>query len=647
MKYDHKKWVEEFTAARAPFKKFHTQGEKVVKRYLSEETNDMLGVDSRTLNLFHSNVVTVKSMLYGNMPKVEVDRRFTDANDDVARVAGEILSRILNVDIQDDDGTFSEALRACLEDRLIPGLGIARQRYDFRQENRVTPAILDAYGEEAAPEVVEQVKTDEWVDTVYVNWKDVLWSPARTYAEIRWIAYRAYMTKEELAKRFSEKVANAIPFSEGTTKTEDKEANPQAEVWEIWCKDSKRVYWFCECYPRILEDSAPPLELDGFFPSPIPLIANSTTTKYIPKADYILSQDIYNEIDELQTRISILTRAVKVVGVYDKSSAEIKRIFNEGVENDLIPVENWAKLSEKGGLAGVIDWIPTDSIVKAIDVLTAKLNDKIQQLYQVTGMSDIMRGASSPYATAAEQKIKAQFASTRIQAMQDDLARFASDLQNIKVQIIARYYSPEQILTQSNIMTTPDAQYAQQAVELIKNPEVSRWRIVVRPESLAISDYAQLQNERTEYINALSMFLQSAAPLIEQAPQTSSFLVELLKWGLAGFRGSRQIEGVVDRAIDALNKNPPQKSNEDPAAQVKAQAEQAKSQAEMQKLQLEMQRDQAEHQMKMAELQLKHQITMMELRAKTRANVQSAEIDLIVGAQEFENAKAMAMESRD
>jgi hypothetical protein len=646
MKYDHAKWMEEFAAARSKFKPFHTQGDRVVKKYLSEDSQDTLGVETRTLNLFHSNVVTVKSMMYGNMPKIEVDRRFNDANDDVARVAGEILSRILNVDIQDDDGTFSEALRACLEDRLITGLGIARQKYDFKTEQRVTPAIVDPMGVELAPQVTEEYKADEWVDTIYVHWKDVMWSPARTYAEIRWIAYRSYMTKYELAERFGEKIANAIPLSENKTKTEEKEANPQAEVWEIWCKDSKKVYWLCECYPQLLEESDPPLELDCFFPSPIPLIANCTTSQYIPKSDYVLSQDIYNEIDELQTRISLLTRAIKVVGVYDKSSAEVKRVFNEGVENDLIPVENWAKLSEKGGLAGVIDWIPIDSIVKAVDVLTVKLNEKIQQLYQVTGMSDVMRGVSTPYATAAEQKIKAQFASTRIQAMQDDFARFASDLQSIKVQIIAKYYSPEQIIRQSNIMSTPDAQYAQQAVALIKDPSKSRWRITVRPESLAISDYAQLQNERTEYINALSMFLQSAAPVVQQAPQASAFLVELLKWGLAGFRGSRQIEGVVDRAIDMLQKNPPQQKEEDPNAQIKAQAEQIKAQATIQKIQLEMQRDQQEHQMKMVELQLSHKIKMTELQAKIQADERRAVMEAAFGQQEMEHEKEMALESR-
>jgi len=54
----------------------------------------------------------------------------------------------------------------------------------------------------ATPPLTEEHIEEEWVDILYTHWKDFLWSPARTHGEIRWKAFRSYMCKEELEKRF-------------------------------------------------------------------------------------------------------------------------------------------------------------------------------------------------------------------------------------------------------------------------------------------------------------------------------------------------------------------------------------------------------------------------------------------------------------
>src|SRR5205814_10574675 len=89
----------------------------------------------------------------------------------------------------------------------------------------------------------------------------------------------------------------------------DKESNvdPQVEVWEIWSKRDKKVYWWTEGYEKLLDDKDDPLCLHGFWPDPPPFIANVTTSKYMPRSDYSIAKDLYREIDKLQTRISLLT----------------------------------------------------------------------------------------------------------------------------------------------------------------------------------------------------------------------------------------------------------------------------------------------------------------------------------------------------
>jgi len=645
----YNRWQKELSDAKKWFKKFHTRGDKVSKAFLDDntESDDLSDAFVSRLNLFHANIVTLQSMLYGRIPKVEVDRRFADADDDVARVAGLMLNRILNTDIETAGEDISSVYRSCLQDRLLPGLGNARLQYQ--------------YSEGEGDEV-----TDEWTDIVYTHWKDQLWSPCRTYPELRWKAYRSYLSKAKLKARFPKVDLTKINFSSkgalGRSKVEVENIpeNAEAEVWEIWDKDALKIYWWTEGYGQLLEEKEDFLELEGFWPDPPPLLTNVTTSKYLPKADYDLARDLYREIDELESRISMLTQACKCVGVYDSSNEGIQRIFNEGVENQLIPVKNWAQFSEKGGLSGVVDWVPLEDVVNTISTLTQKQNDKIQQLYQVTGMNDVMRGAAQTEGTpvsATERKIQANYGSIRIEALQNEFARWVSDTQALKAEIIAKHYQPHCIIQQSNILSTPDGQNAElvdAAVKLIKDPSKSRWKITVRPETLAIADYAQLKADRVEFMMGLAQYLQSAAPLIEQKPEAMPVLMKMLKWAMAGFRGSSEIEGILDQAIGAMEKQPPQQKP-NPEAE-KAKVEMQKMQAEMQmqqqemqaKMQMEREKHQSEQQLKMLEFQLaqqkmqmeisfmqqKFQLELEKLKAELGIDVQKAQLEAQATEQE-------------
>lgn len=690
----YKRWNAEFAAAKPAINKWHKEGDKVVRQFIGKGLNspDEGGVNELNfkLNLFNSNITTQMAMLYGNTPKVEVDRTFADADDDVARVASEICSRILTQDIQDQGATCVAVLKQALEDRLLPGMGSARCRYDYKSETTTTPAIIDPItGEEVAPEVQEEKVVDEWVDILYTHWKDQRWSPARTYDELRWKAYRSYLDYDQLAKRFGEEVADEIPinakgkFSPSDTDSKDGEeqANPQAEVWEIWSKTDRKVYWYVEGYQKILEVEEDPLELKQFWPDPPPMIANTTTSKWLPRSDYAIAQDLYIHINELETRITMLTQACKLVGVYDKKQEGIKRVFNEGIENDLIPVDNWAAFAEAGGVKGVIDWIPIEEVANVITILTTKQEQKIQQLYEVTGMSDIVRGAAQKYEAAATSKVKDKFASIRLQALQDEFARFASDLQAIKLEIMQKHFEPYCFIQQSNIERTPDAEFAQAAVELLQDYDAARWRVKIRPESLAMADFAQLKQDRGEFITAVSTFMQSAAPLAQLDKKIVPTLLRLLQWGLAGFKGSNQIEGVMDQAIKIFNEQakqpeipPPdpqlekvkaemQMAREEHDAKMQQQAQKAqadmlemqqKADLEQQKIRAQIEQDRQEFELRMAEMQQEFKLSMQELlmelkakKAEQQIQVQGQAQSAAIGITEKEHAAKISMESAD
>lgn len=622
-----KRWCKELKSSEKMLEKTVEQGEKIVLRYLDKRETSTSG--KTRLNLFHSGINTLKAMLYGQVPKVDFDRRYADPDDDVARVASEMYERMLNADIERPDDDYTAVLQHCLMDRLLPGMAIARVRYNAEFEVQEVPAVTDELGNELAPAVEQEVLTREQALIDYVHWKDFRYSYARTWNEVRWVAFREYMDYDALEARFGEDLAKQVPLSNQTPDedtTDITDAWQKGEVWEIWDKESRQTFWVCEGMDVILDKKPDPLELRTFFPCPKPMLANCTTNLLIPRADFVITQDLYNDIDMLQSRIRVLSKAIRVVGAYDKSNPEIKRILTDAGENEMVPVENWAMFSEKKGLDGAVSWFPLEMVVNTLDKLRELRDEQIALLYQITGLSDIMRGQSSgsDRVSATEQSIKAKFASVRVQALQDEFTRFGTDLIRLKGEVVARHFQVENIIKASNVMLTPDAELAGQAVELIKNQEDFVWRVFVRPESMAMVDYQALQAERSGYLAALAQFLQSGGPLIETMPQAAPVLLQMLQWGLAGFKGSAQIEGVLDRAIADLKNNPPQQKP-DPAAEkakVDMQMKQAELQADMQKMQAEMKIKIEEAQQELAMEREKHMMELQFMREKHMLEMQ-------------------------
>jgi hypothetical protein len=595
------RWNAEVTSAKKAAKKWRKVGERVTRVFLDDREAATHSMRITKLNVFSANIITQRAMLFGNVPRVEVGRRFEDANDDAARVAAELLERIANADIGKQ---FSFAIGQALDDRLLVGFGLARVRYAAEFKSVQQEAIRAEDGTELAPAYTVDTKTAESVPVDYINWRDVLWSPARTWDEVRWIAFRNYMTRDQCVKRFGKKIGMAIPLEVRASGNERKDERPgikddpwqRGEVWEIWSLEDKTVFWFAEGMEVICDAKKDPLQLEQFFPCPQFMLANPTSKAYVPRCDYTLAEDQYVELNDVTSRITMLQRALKAVGLYDKTADGIQRMLTEGTENELIPVENWAGFSEKGGIGGAIQWMPLQDIASTLASLVEYRGQLIQLLFQVTGMSDIIRGQTDPGETLGAQQLKAKFASVRMQQQQDDFARFATDLQKLRIEIMAKHFDDASLLKESAMEQSLDAQYLPQAIALIRSLDV--FRIAIKSEQLAAQDMAALRQEKAEFIQGLAMFLQAAQPMIEKYPASAPTLLEMLKWSMTGFKGSATIEGVLDRAIASLQQSggadgkPDEKAAAEKAAtQGKIEVEKVKGAIQSQHIQQQTQAD--------------------------------------------------------
>jgi hypothetical protein len=309
-------------------------------------------------------------------------------------------------------------------------------------------------------------------------------------------------------------------------------------------------------------------------------------------------------------------------------------LLTEGDNNTLIPVDKWMAFSEKGGLKGSIDLLPLDTLANALLQCYRARQEIKQQIYEITGLSDILRGASQASETATAQQIKGQFASLRLRSMQEEVALFASDLIRLKAQIICTKFQPQTILmyAAASQMQPVDQQLIPQALELIKDKPLRNFRIEVSADSLVQLDEAAMKRERTEFIGAFAGFLQQAMPIAQTSPEMTPVLMEIMKFGISAFKSSKQLEGVIDQALDQIKvkmaqPQPPKPDPEMMKLQAQQQSEQMRVQADMQiaqaKAQFDAQKQQFDAQLESAKLEREQQMERFkaELDANTKIRV--------------------------
>jgi len=655
------------------FKKWEARAEKIVKRYRDDNRSQHTN-ETAKFNILWSNVQTLIPAVYAKLPKAVAERRFGD-NDPVGRVASEIIERALDYEIEHYPD-FRATMRYAVEDRFLGGRGTAWVRYEPHVRTLDTPEdglqVTEDIDDEPAetPEGAENPENQnytagetepqeeieyECAPTDYVHWKDFGHSVARTWEEVTCVWRWVYMTREALTERFGEKVSKKIPLDSGpeTLKTygQSNKERTRAKVCELWDKETGRVYWFTKNYSELIDERDDPLELEGFFPCARPLYSTTTSDTLIPVPDFVLYQDQANELDILSDRIDGLVKALRIRGVYDASQPALQRLLTEGDNNTLIPVDQWMAFTEKNGLKGSIDLLPIEELANALLQCYRARQEIKAQIYEITGISDIIRGASQASETATAQQIKGQYAGLRLRSMQEEVALFASELIRLKAQVICSKFQPQTILAYAaaSQMSQPDQQMIPQAMQLMQDNPLRNFRIEVDADSLVQLDEQQNKRDRVEFLTAFGGFMREALPVGQQSPELVPMLVELIKFGIGGFKQAKPIEGVLDVALEQMKQKQagPQQQKPDPEmmkmqaqqqsdqmrVQADTQAAQAKMQAEMQMTQAKAQADMQIEQMKMQhaaqleqqKLQFEGQLKNMEMQAaKERTELEAA-----------------------
>ncbi len=479
-------------------------GGDIVRRF-RDDRDKTAEEGHRKFNSLYAWFETIRPAVYIQTPNPIVERQFQD-KDPLGRKSAQILERTLRSEMKRNG--FHQAMERVVSDYLLPGRGVAWVRHEpeYGESDSIAPVaridMEDAQGqimpkdeggdfsatlgdrrvnqqptdslsgnanssESTETEELEKLEDTgsellaESVPVDHVAWKDFRTYPsdARSWQEVTAVSKDVYLSGDDCIEQFGEKVGSAIEpeglepqkglMHDKIIEIEDKHEKKR-RITEIWDRNTRTVLWVSNGYQYLCGKIDDPLKLTHFFPCPEPLQSITTTDTLTPVPFFHQWSDQAKQVDDYTQRIHMLSKALIVRGFYDQSAKNLQRLLNEAKENDMIPIENWAAMGEKG-IESIVSFYPTEVLAATLNHVV-ELREKIyQDMDLLTGIGDVMRGTGDARETKGGVTLKANASGTRVEAMKRNVGRFASELTNIIGEVVSNKFKDKTLAEESGI----------------------------------------------------------------------------------------------------------------------------------------------------------------------------------------------------
>jgi hypothetical protein len=598
-------WLKEIERAKKDEDGWRLHACEAIRIYEGGDDKDKSGT---AFNILHSNIETVVPALYNSTPVPDVRRRYSDA-DQMAKQAVDVIERAVSysLDQHDFDGAMLEATR----DRSLAGRGVVRVRYKPHMQQQMDPMTgqpFDAVG-------YQETYTE------YVTWDRFVRGPATVWERVPWIAYEHDLTESGLRQIGVEpERIQSLTFDDSKTSggSKEGEADKKAstgvfktvKVYEIWDKDTRSVLFVSpQDKDQPLAVKEDPLGLPGFFDTPKPLQGLRKRRDLTPLCPYEIYRPLITELETVQRRINALVSQLKVRGLVDGQLAIDLETVRNLEDGQYKPVEDASKFLGGGGkLENAVAHWPMDPIVMALRELYVQREATKQTIFEVSGLSDILRGQSNASETATAQQIKQQWGSMRIQVQQADVARYARDLFRLMASIICQHFTPENLSAMTQIKIAPEV------AQLLKDDVGRGFRIDIESDSTIRADMSRTQEQMGKFLEGTGMYMQSMGGLFQAMPEALPAMIEIYTAFARKFKLGKQAEDALEKLpqimqqkMQAMEQAKQQPSPEQQKAEADAKAREAEMGMKREGHQLDMQA-------KAADVQTKQQLSAMKLR---------------------------------
>lgn len=689
-KYSPRWWKAQITQSESRRRKFIETAEESIRVYNAQKQVGILNDAERRLNVWWYCINTLLPAYYSSTPKAEVNLR--------KRTGGlpyELGSVILERNTQfamDTHFDFDKVGYNSALQFLLTGQGVLWARYVAKFEKVMeelaviqdpTGQLIDGNGRPytgdtsilqpgegniliASIEVERKVKEKAVLDVIQYN--DYNCSDARTEDEIEWQSRRAFLDRAQAEDLFGRDVADDLvydSFPEVMKKDlarKDDKFEGKAELHEIWCEATGKVYWLQKSGEKtIIESSEPPTKFEKFYPCSV-ISQSADPDSVVPVSDYAHVRDQILEVERLTTRIHAVTQAIRTNFLYDAAMGPtVEQLFSGDLKGT--PIINWPSYKGRGGLQAGVEFYPVEPFVNALNTLQGARGAALQQLYETLKVSDLLRGTSEQYKSATANRLENQWSSLGLVVRQNMFSKFISDAISNLGTIIAEQFDAETILEIGDadalieptilIPPAPPAppmpemgpegmppgdtgmmppmappppapdplqkidEMKQQIMDLLRDDKKRSYRIQIASDSMIAIDQQQQQQDGAMLIQQAGQFFDQMRGLVDQYPPLLDFSISLFQNMIKRMKGGKELDGIFTKAMQQIGeiakakeeaaKQPPPPDPTTLEVQGRLQIAQVESQAKIQVMQMEMQDKATKNQLAYQEQQLKMQ----------------------------------------
>jgi len=307
------------------------------------------------------------------------------------------------------------------------------------------------------------------------------------------------------------------------------------------------------------------------------------------------------ELNRIDARIKSLVGQMKFTGVYSSISedSDIDNFLN-GNDGTFSPLKS---LTPGSSIRDSIFIKPIVEIANVINQLNDQKARVIQNIRDITGLSDIVRGTTLASETATAQRLKGDFAISRIFPVKREFEIFVRDTIRLLVELIVENYTAKELakITGLEIINIKEIQKAtlqkqaalfdeaiqqlnpndpevEQKVEqlnqqqqagfeatmkpfidklkgyavtpeqleeidaIIKDDKLRSFAVDIETDSTVSVDQNQTKQDRLEYMQAISAFFSQATPILQAGGINKATFREMLAFISSPFKVGRNLE---------------------------------------------------------------------------------------------------------
>ena len=598
----YKRWIESSKKAQ---KRHNEDGRDAWEEYLHDSEEPQQSENQKvdpTYPIYWSSCQHLESAYYAKTPKVRAKRRF-DINDPEALTGAHILERLGTALIEMN--SFNNVMRAAVGNLLHTSRAANQAFYDSR-EDQVDPAAVYTVGGQP---VENPQDYDGKISISSITYDEIIHTPhAKEESEVRENGFRFCLEEDVAIMRFcalpdgttdeakKQRILTLLKEGGGKDREAEKQVNRSPgkylEGWEIYCKDTKSVYWVADGLPDEFLDVQPDLYgLRNFVPRTDFVIWSKPPKSLYPRPAHARCKATLEKLHKQYAKVFDLAHKVRRRCLIDGGNEEILAALNLREDLEYVAVQNLKGMIEKGELESAIYWIPIKELVESIRELLELQQVFKDQINEWLGVPDVIRGVSDPIETASSTQIQTQSAHDRFRVQRNQVTYLARDTIELMLDLALAKWTDQKIaqVVGYKYMQKEHQDKFMDALNFLRNDTERFIRVDIETDSTTFVD----DQRQIERMTAISQALLNGLGTIGgmQNQQFQPIALQSLLSVMSTLGGSVEYEEGIKQAIAQLNeakKTPPPTPPDYEGEKIKLQAQEL--QLKQQDFQLNAQR---------------------------------------------------------